>query len=363
MPSPAPWYEEAGQLEPAIDHALAAGEVEAAAGLIDRYLSAWDQVHWSHAARWLDVMPEDVALSHTMCALGRVRSAMARGDFSGGWELIEAAESAAERAPVGLRPAMRASATVYRAFAEMVMGDLEAARSLSVEIADQERAAQSSMFAVAAGIAGLATFWGVGALESIPLLREASVSRRQHSLSDNSVTPILAAAYAEIGDWDAADNAVHAAFALPPQPAWYRYPELLAAHYAAGKALVARGSRDDGVERIKEGLAMARGWIEPLFIAYGCLVLADALTEYSGKRALVREARQILENATNPEVGLWTWWLPLSASLRCAAPLRRPKGRSTPSRSQSEKVMSSGFSTPSCRCGRLHRSCMFHTTP
>ena len=32
-----------------------------------------------------------------------------------------------------------------------------------------------------------------------------------------------------------------------------------------------------------------------MFVAYGCLVLADGLSEYSEKRALVREARQLLE--------------------------------------------------------------------
>ncbi len=291
------WYEENGPLENAIDHSLAAREFETAAGLIDRYLTNWDRVHWAQASQWFDRIPEEVTLAHTMCAIGRARSSMARGDFSGGWDLIEAAESAAQRSPGELQPAMQASAGVYRAFAEMVMGDLERARALAVEIADQERAAQSSLFAAAAGVAGMSTFWAVGALESIPLLREASVARAKHSLADNSVTPILAAAYAEIGDWEAAETAAQTSFGFPAPPDWYQYPEMMAAHYAAGKALVAGGSRDVGIQQIREGLEMARGWIEPLFIAYGCLVLADALTEYSAKRALVREARQILEPA------------------------------------------------------------------
>jgi LuxR family maltose regulon positive regulatory protein len=40
---------------------------------------------------------------------------------------------------------------------------------------------------------------------------------------------------------------------------------------------------------------MARAWVEPVFIAYGCLALADARTNSAEKRALVREARTMIE--------------------------------------------------------------------
>jgi LuxR family maltose regulon positive regulatory protein len=185
--------------------------------------------------------------------------------------------------------------TQYRAFAELVAGDIDVARVRSVEIADKERSTGSSLYALAVGVAGLATFWSVGALESIPLLREASVARAEHSISDSGITALLANAYAEIGDWSGAEAAAAAAFALPAPPEWHRYPDVMAAHYGSGKALIARGSRDEGIEQIREGLEMARGWVEPIFIAYGCIALADGLPEYSEKRALVREARQILE--------------------------------------------------------------------
>jgi LuxR family maltose regulon positive regulatory protein len=40
---------------------------------------------------------------------------------------------------------------------------------------------------------------------------------------------------------------------------------------------------------------MARDWVEPIFVAYGCLALADTLTDYAEKRALVREARTMID--------------------------------------------------------------------
>ncbi|MEA2000306.1 MAG: LuxR C-terminal-related transcriptional regulator [Actinomycetota bacterium] len=289
------WHEENGSLESAINHAIASGEGDHAAGLIDMYLTDWGQVHWSRVAQWLAQLPDDIIAAHALCAIGRVRFALARGDFSGGWRWIEAAEAATDSAPNGLGSMVRATTAQYRAFGELVAGDMDTARVRSVEVADQERTAGSSLYALAVGIAGLATFWSVGALESIPLLREASVARAEHSISDSGVTALLATAYAEIGDWSGAEAAAAAAFAQPVPPEWHRYPDVMAAHYASGKVLIAQGSRDEGIAQIRQGLELARGWVEPIFIAYGCLALADGLTDYSGKRALVREARQIVE--------------------------------------------------------------------
>jgi LuxR family maltose regulon positive regulatory protein len=289
------WHEENDSLDLAINHAIAAGEGDRAAGLIDQYLTDWGQVHWSRLAHWLAQLPDETIAAHPMCAIGRVRFALARGDFSGGWQWIEAAEAAVDGVPDELRTMVEGTTTQYRAFAELVAGDIDVARVRSVEIADKERSTGSSLYALAVGVAGLATFWSVGALESIPLLREASVARAEHSISDSGITALLANAYAEIGDWSGAEAAAAAAFALPAPPEWHRYPDVMAAHYGSGKALIARGSRDEGIEQIREGLEMARGWVEPIFIAYGCIALADGLPEYSEKRALVREARQILE--------------------------------------------------------------------
>ncbi len=289
------WHEENDSLDFAINHAIAAGDGDRAAGLIDQYLTDWGQVHWSRLAHWLAQLPDETIAAHPLCAIGRVRFALARGDFSGGWQWIEAAEAAVDGVPDELRNVVEGTTTQYRAFTELVAGDMDVARMRSVEIADKERSAGSSLYALAVGVAGLATFWSVGALESIPLLREATVARAEHSLSDSGITALLANAYAEIGDWSGAEAAAAAAFALPAPPEWHRYPDAMAAHYASGKVLISQDFRDEGIAQIRQGLEMARGWVEPSFIGYGCLALADGLTDYPGKRALVREARQIIE--------------------------------------------------------------------
>jgi LuxR family maltose regulon positive regulatory protein len=289
------WHEKNGSFESAINHAIASGDGERAAELIDQYMMEWGQVHWSRLAQWLAQLSDKTIAGHALSAIGNVRFALGRGDFPGGWRWIEAAEAAVDRAPDSLRPMAEGTAAQYRAFMELVAGDMDVARVQSLEIADRERSAGSGLFAVAVGVGGMATFWSVGALESIPLLREASIAGADRSISDSGVTALLAAAYAEIGDWGGAEKAAAAAFASPPTPEWHRYPDAMAAHLAAGKALIARGSRDEGIEQIRHGLDMARGWVEPIFVAYGCLALADAVGDFSERRALVREARQLLE--------------------------------------------------------------------
>ncbi len=289
------WYAEAGSLEPAVDHAIEAQDYRYAAQLIDRYLHDWPAAHWALVWRWFQELPDDAIRACPMTALGRFNVALARGDFASSSQWLEAAEAGLDAAPSGLRPTLETTVAVHRAFGELVAGgDMEAARNALMSIAEQERSGRSIIFAQAIGLAGLASFWTTGPLEAIPLLLEGVMARRRESLRDGGVTALLALAYAEVGDWTAAEDAAADALALPEPDEWIGYPDRMAAHYALGKALLARGQRDEAASRISTGLGMARGWVEPIFIAYGCLALADALTDYAEKRALVREARTMI---------------------------------------------------------------------
>ncbi len=290
------WYAANGSLEPAVDHAINAGDYPLAARLIDRYLQDWAAAHWSLVWRWFQELPDDAIRAFPMTAVGRFNVALARGDFALSSQWIEAAEAVLDAVPPDLRPTVETTVATHRAFGELVAGgDMEVARTAFMAIADQERSSQSIIFAQAIGLAGLSTFWTTGPLEAIPLLLEGVTARRRESLRDGGVTALLALAYAEVGDWTAAEDAAADAFALPAPDEWIGYPDRMAAHYALGKALLARGERDEAASRISAGLGMAREWVEPVFIAYGCLALADTVADYAEKRALVREARTLVE--------------------------------------------------------------------
>jgi LuxR family maltose regulon positive regulatory protein len=74
-----------------------------------------------------------------------------------------------------------------------------------------------------------------------------------------------------------------------------RFPTLMPAHYARGKVRLAEGDRAGAIEQIELGLELARNWVEPMFVAYGCLALADAQDGYVEKRAQVRKARRLAD--------------------------------------------------------------------
>jgi LuxR family maltose regulon positive regulatory protein len=291
----AAWYAGSGSLEPAVDHAIEAGDHELAVQLIDRYLQDWAGAHSSLVWQWFQKLPDDAIRSRPLAAVGRFMVALGRGDFATSSQWLEAAAAVVDAVPADLRPTVETTLALHCAYGELVAGDMEAARTAFIEITDQERPRQSILFAQAIGLTGLATFWTLGPLESIPHLLEGSLARRRESLRDGGVTALLALAYAEVGDWTAAQDAAADALALPEQAKWIGYPDRMAAHYALGKVLSARGERDEAEASIRTGLDMARSWVEPIFIAYGCLALADTLTDYAEKRALVREAWTLVD--------------------------------------------------------------------
>jgi len=294
------WYAEKGLLEPAISHAFAAGDTQLAAELMNEYLADAGQVRLSAFWRWLAELPEEFIEEYPMIAAERVVLALASGDFSAGSHWVDIAESAIETAPDELRSRYATTVALCRASYELATGDHTGALVRLQTIADQERPARSGNYAIAMGLAGVATFWSVGALEAIPALREGAIASESASFPDGGVTALLAAAYAEIGDWSAAEAAAAAAFALPSPPESYEFPDGMAAHYAMGRVLVARGERDEAIAHLQRGLEMARSWVEPVFVAYGCVGLADGLDDYGEQRALVREARQLLETSRDP---------------------------------------------------------------
>lgn len=297
------WYRANGSLESSITHAIAAGDHEEAADLVNQYLVDWEQVPLSVVWGWLDRLPDEVAKARPLIATAHVWFALAHGDLPSGFRWVDFAESALEATPSEPMPTVETTVALYRALADSMTGAMEAALSTFEEIANKERPTGSSNYAFAVAFCGICTFWGVGAREAIPALREAVSAWERMSVPDRyGLTGLLAAAYAEVGDWTAAEVAAEGALASArPRPsARYRFPDLMAAHFALGRVLVARGERGAGISQIKEGLKTARVWVEPFAIAYGCLILAEALDGYTEKRALVREARQIMESSHDP---------------------------------------------------------------
>ncbi len=291
------WYAEHGSLDVAIGHALAIPDHDLAAELVARELGTWEQVHWPRVWRWIDRLPDDAIVRHPAVALARSRLAFETGEFGRGLQWADAAEEGLDSLSPEMRDAMATRLKLWHALAHLVDGEMASALRLAEQVAEEERANRSPDYAGAIGLAGMTTFWLVGALESIPQLTEGSSARADTGLEDGGVTPLLALAHAEVGDWSSAAATAERALAMPRADERNRYPSDMAALYALGLVAIAQGERSTGMSRIEEGLEQARAWVEPVFVAYGCLLLAEASEDFVEKRALVREARQLVTGA------------------------------------------------------------------
>jgi len=76
------WFEEAGVIEPAIDHWLGAGEFDAAARLVERQLqSALAREDWPTMAHYLDRLPDTLVGQRPQLMMGRAWIAHVRGRY------------------------------------------------------------------------------------------------------------------------------------------------------------------------------------------------------------------------------------------------------------------------------------------
>jgi len=291
----ADWHAARGELVSAVEHCLSGGDHERAVELIERYLSDWSSVQWPRVMQWMTRVDEEMAHGSPMIAVANVWFGLFAGDFVRGMRWLRIAEASLDSMPEESRVAIERYFRLFRALAELAAGgDMDEARRIAIEVADAERVNPSHLFASAAGTAAVATFWTLGPLPAVPLLLEAQAARANASLSDSGITPLLALAHAELGSWAEAEAAARLAFELPRPPSYFKYPDLMLAHFAAGKVLIARGQRDAAIERIEQGLGLARTWPDPTGVAYGLLVMTDARSDFQEKRALVREARELV---------------------------------------------------------------------
>jgi LuxR family transcriptional regulator, maltose regulon positive regulatory protein len=168
------WYERSGEQSPAIRHALAAGDVERAAGLIELIIPELRRSRQEATIRrWLDAIPDEVVRVRPVLAVGFAGALLADGEFEGVERRLGEAERWLE--PTDVRgmvvvdgselPRLAAAIEMYRAALAMGRGDVAAtvvhARLAIDRAADEDHLVRAG----ASGLMGLA-FWGGGDLEA-----------------------------------------------------------------------------------------------------------------------------------------------------------------------------------------------------
>ena len=177
------WYAEHGMLADAVPHALAGGDAEQAAELVELALPGLRRQRHDRILRdWVRALPDDVVRHHALLATAYAWTRLTEGDLDGVEEWLDSAQAAlqpAAAAPTGPGGALSAAAhdraeelrglpamiEVYRASVAQARGDLSgtadhARRALKLAGPDDHFARGG-----AAGFLGLAT-WAAGDLPS-----------------------------------------------------------------------------------------------------------------------------------------------------------------------------------------------------
>jgi LuxR family maltose regulon positive regulatory protein len=190
------WYEHNDEPAAAIRHALAAGDVERAAGLVELAVPDLRRNRQEATIRgWLDAIPEEVVRVRPVLALGFVGALMSGGEFDG----VERRLRDLDRwvAPAGARPAgmvvvdedelarLPGAIEMYRAALALAGGDLPGTVTRAQVALDRTVEDDHLVRAAASALMGLA-LWGGGDLEAAHRAYSDSVQglRRAGHISD-----------------------------------------------------------------------------------------------------------------------------------------------------------------------------------
>jgi LuxR family maltose regulon positive regulatory protein len=176
------WYDQNGQPSPAIRHAVAAGDIERAADLVELAIPELQRNRQEATIRgWLDAIPYEVVRMRPVLAVGFVAALMAGNEFEGIEERLRDAERWLEPAdgdgkksharPGGMvvldeKELARLPGVIemYRAALALVGGDARATLRHAQLAIDRAADEDDVTRAGASAISGL-TFWGRGDLE------------------------------------------------------------------------------------------------------------------------------------------------------------------------------------------------------
>jgi LuxR family maltose regulon positive regulatory protein len=176
------WYERDGEPSQAIRHALAAGDVERAAELVELAIPAQRQSRQEATIRgWLDAIPDEVVRARPVLAVGFIGALMAGGEFEGveerlgdveRWLEPGGAQAGTPAPPAGMvvvdtgeLARLPGAVPMYRAALALVRGDAAATVGHARRAMDRAADGDDLTRAGASALMGLA-LWGGGELEA-----------------------------------------------------------------------------------------------------------------------------------------------------------------------------------------------------
>ncbi|MGY1604895.1 LuxR C-terminal-related transcriptional regulator [Geodermatophilus sp. SYSU D00815] len=158
------WHAEHGEPSEAIRHALAAGDAERAADLVERAVPEARRDRQETTLRhWFEALPDEVLRARPALGVTYAGTLLQHGETTGIAERLRDAEHRLDAAPAAAAARVRGEIALYRAALAQVAGDPAETVAQARRVLDLAGEEEHLLRGAAAGILGLAS-WSIGDL-------------------------------------------------------------------------------------------------------------------------------------------------------------------------------------------------------
>jgi ATP/maltotriose-dependent transcriptional regulator MalT len=297
------WHWRAENIEEAITHAIAAGEVESASDMIAAH---WQQVVQGDPAvvdRWLNALGPDVIAADARLCIALGWTSMLTGRFDAVEPLLEAAERNPLRgaAPDALGT-LQGKIALTRASLAYMRGNVGRTEAMAAIAAAEEAPAAKLLAGMMLGAARYFAGDRDAALEALESTRLVLQQVPQPQMRLTTLG-LLAAARLDAGETGAGTQLVDDAERLIEEHGFAEAPTASLARTAAAMVAETRGDLDEA-DRLYERAAVLAGraaWpLDHLHALLAHAALRRRRRDVTGARALAREARTVLAACPDP---------------------------------------------------------------
>ncbi len=328
------WHRAANSIPDAIQHALAAGDLDGAAELVATHWNTFfNQGRLNTVAKWLDALPADLVADDARLCVAQAWIALDQGRLAAVERWIEAAERAISSPRDEVRTASLETAVLRTVF-RFKLGDIarahEAAKQ-ALEIAWDEALFPRT---VAQCILGITHYWSgerdqaVAALEETAELAHAA----GNDLAASYALGYLSVIHAEDEELGRAEDAAQSALARSDVPGFAEHFVTMMAHLGRAKVFQQRGELAEAESSATRAFELALRGAGVVEIASARVALAwvkDARGARAAARILIREARAELRDCPDPR-GLEDLVAGAERRLRSGAPRAATEPSSSP---------------------------------
>ena len=302
------WLADVGMISEAVPHMVAAGDLDQAADLIATYGAAFATGERGiggalTVAEWFDALPGEYVVADARLCVGRAGVALALGRHDEILRWLDRAEQAPNHR-LEAEPTFASRATVRRAAAWQLLGDVRLSRELAQQLLPLDGSSRDN--ALAGSLLGETARWLDDNTAAVDFFtRAAHLGRELDPVTAVAAYGNLALIAAEYNSWEACEASVKTAFDLIAQSELQEYWMGSFAHLAQGRLLAKQRKTSEAQAELTRAITLARRGVGVVALAYVLITVAAAHGELGDRRSaveLVREARELSSRAPDPGV-------------------------------------------------------------